>query len=74
LCKGKPSCGHQILQKGIKISGSGEQCHAVSLFTDVVTSAGFILHTIPHLEERKKERKKEDMKRERHTSNRGRIT
>jgi hypothetical protein len=68
LRKGKASCGLQILQKGIKSSGSGEQCHAVAIFTDVVTSAGFILHAISHLEERKKDRK-----RERYASNRGRI-
>ena len=66
MCKGKPSCGHQILQKGIKSSGSGELCHAVALFTDVITSAGIILHAIT-------QRKKKEGKRERHTSNRGRI-
>jgi len=59
LRKGKPSCGHQILQKGIKSSGSGEQCHAVAIFTDAVTSAGFIFHAISHLEGRKKETKEE---------------
>jgi len=66
LCKGKPSCGHQILQKGIKSSRSGELCHAVALFTDVMTGAGIVLYAIT-------QRKKKEGKRERHMSNRGRL-
>ena len=66
LWKGKPFCVYRILQKGIKSSGSGEQCHAVALFTDVVSSAGIILHAIT-------QRKKKEGKRERHMSNRGRT-